>query len=178
MQRDFSTARLCMRVLDDRDEALFCRIYTDAALMRHVAAPLSEAAARRGFRKARAGAAAGTSPWWLWVMRVDASGREIGLLGLQPGEDAEIGAMLLAEAHGSGYATEAIAMLVDLAFAVPGIACVRTRHARANGAAGGLMRKLGFAQQAGAEASRWQLTRTAWHDRGHRLPMAADRACP
>lgn len=46
--------RLQLRPLASTDADLYCAIYTDAALMRPVAAPLSAASARRAFAAALA----------------------------------------------------------------------------------------------------------------------------
>lgn len=177
MPRDFASERLWVRKLGGRDEALFCRIYTDPALMRHVAAPMSDAVARSSFDKACAGVVTGTWPWWLWVMQETSTGSDIGLLGLRPrkgGQIGEIGAMLLAQAQGKGLAAEAITALVDIAFDLPGVQRLQARHASANGAATGLMRKLGFASAGVGDDLHWQLTRVRWSDwqRSRQGPVA------
>ena len=166
MQAGFATRRLRMRRLARADEAFYCRIYTDAGLMRHVAQPSTEQVARKDFHTAyREGS--GTAQWWYWVMQARDGGDDVGLLGLVASEDAaghagEIGAMLLADAQGAGLAAEAIAALVDIAFAQTALQCLHTRHARANTAADGLMRKLGFIRRPAGDQVCWQLSRDAW----------------
>src|SRR3546814_14671922 len=57
---------------------------------------------------------------------------------------AEVGVLLAVGAQGRGHATEAIAALADVVFSAPVQRRLWTRHARGNGLAAGLMRKLGF----------------------------------
>src|SRR4051794_9023564 len=47
----FETARLRMRPLDERDEALYCGLYTDPDTMRFICPVLTLERARRSFRK-------------------------------------------------------------------------------------------------------------------------------
>lgn len=166
-----------MRPLAPGDQALYCGLYTDTELMRHIGAPLTAVAARRAFdASCRHNAAAGTHESWVMVERAGA--RDIGLIVLiQEGDAAEIGAMLLGDAHNRGYAAEAITALVDLAFEETALDRLWTRHSRDNDAAHGLMRKLGFSVEDSTDAwaLRWWLTRSDWagrHDRGHDFAKA------
>ena len=50
-----ATARLCLRPLQPEDEALYVGLYTDPDTLRHVLAPQTGDAARRGFAAALSG---------------------------------------------------------------------------------------------------------------------------
>lgn len=161
--------RLHLRPLASADGDLYCAIYTDAALMQPVAAPLSAHAAQRAFVAALAANASGAAPDSYWVLRERQQGAQIGLLGLigKAGSDAaEVGAMILPRWHSRGYAAEAIAALADHAFATLRLHRLHTRHAADNHAASRLMLKLGFvltsADAGGAHAHRWELHREHW----------------
>lgn len=162
----FKTLRLHLRPLDGGDEALYCRLYTDPEMMRHIAAPLSLDAAQRSFRLAcrQAVQRPMDTPWW--VMSEHVSRIDIGLLGMVRRETvAEIGIVLLAQWQGRGFATETIRVLTDLAFEDPAIAMLVLDQASDNGAMLGLMEKLEFLRVAvvGNDGRvRWQLARNRW----------------
>jgi RimJ/RimL family protein N-acetyltransferase len=89
------------------------------------------------------------------------TGADVGLLGLLgDGAEAEVGALVVADRQGHGYAAEAITALARHAFADLGVRRLHTRHAPANAAAAGLMRKCGFAPlPADADGQvRWEFT--------------------
>ena len=166
----FATGRLRMRRLAQADEAFYCRIYTDAGLMRHVAQASTEQTARKDFQNA-CREDFQSAQWWYWVMQTRDQEHDVGLLGLVASEGVggyagEIGAMLLPAAQGGGLAAEAIAALVDIAFAQTTLQRLHTRHARANVAAEGLMRKLAFTRQLADDKVCWQLSRDTWRESG------------
>lgn len=159
----FDTQRLRMKPLTAGDEELYRRIYTDPALMRHVGAPLSVAAAQRSFRGACAqGRDIGSQSRW-WVIVEQSSAAEIGLMALLHGaheQAAEIGVMLLGERQGQGMAIEAIAGLVGAVFANPGLRRLWMRHPADHARMATVARKLGFRREtpAGGEGEvRWSL---------------------
>jgi RimJ/RimL family protein N-acetyltransferase len=163
------TARLRLQPLAGCDEDFYCAIYTNAELMQQIAAPLSEAAARRAFAaalRANDGDNPATAVWLLVERRGHAAIGLLGLLGSTRATEAEVGAVILPAWQGSGYAAEAIAALVDHAFSIPGLARLHTRHAAANAGAAGLMQKLDFACVACDEREplgiRWELRRASW----------------
>lgn len=160
----FDTPRLHMRPLAEGDETLYCRLYTDPVLMRHIAMPMSLEAAQRSFRAA----CRQQSPHvqrWIIVERL--AGKHIGLLGLFVDSDAaEIGVMLFAGWQGKGYAAEAISAMADRVFAAGDVLMLWTRHAPGNELATGLMHKLGFrceVPHAPDQAElRWRMPREHW----------------
>lgn len=170
----FATPRLRIRPLEASDEALFLRLYTDPALMRHIGAPLSPEAARRGFRAACRQAGDASASAQRWIIADHASGTAIGLLGLHrhDGEDAtaELGVMLLGDWQGRGLAAEALAALVDVAFDALRLSSVWTRHAAGNDAVVRMMLALGFqrgesAVDISAGECRWHVLRDDWDAR-------------
>ncbi len=161
---------LRLRPLADADEAFYCRLYTDAAVMALVGPPLTKEAAQAAFTRVLRQVAATPVRSHYWILHAPASDTPMGLMALVPDRDdqasAEVGVLLLAQAQGQGHATEAISALADSVFAVPGLQRLWTRHASGHAAAVGLMRRLGFVAGPGPSdavaQSRWQLLRTDW----------------
>jgi RimJ/RimL family protein N-acetyltransferase len=151
-----ATTQLQLRPLGPGDAAFYRALYTDAELLRGIAPALDEVAVARSFAVALRDAAAEAPKRRRWVIVEAASGVDVGLLGLI---GTEVGALVVADRQGHGYAAEAIAALARHAFADLGVTRLHTRHAPTNAAAAGLMRKLGFAPlAAGADGQvRWQL---------------------
>lgn len=162
------TPNLHLRPLIDADRALYCRLYTDEKVMAHVGSPLSSDAAQRAFARVLRQIAAVPARSRYWIVHVRATGDAVGLMALVPDVDdadsAEVGVLLLPEAQGRGYATEAIAALADRVFANSRLQRLWTRHASGHAAAVGLMHRLGFvadsSEAAASALSRWQLLRT------------------
>jgi len=146
----FDTPRLHVRPLGAADEAIYARLYTDPAVMRDIAVPLSAEAARRSFRVACQQAARDGSPARRWIVSEHAGmecarphhaclghacpecacleharATPIGLLGLVPdrgaADRAELGLMLLADRQRRGLAVEALAAMTDRVFSPAGI---------------------------------------------------------
>lgn len=165
---DFETPRLRLRSLDATDEALYCRLYTDPGVMRHIGAPLSSEAALRNFHKACELATQPSPAQKLWVIAEVGAAQGLGLLArVRHGEAtdvAELGIMLVAEGQGRGYAQEALGTLVDRLFANPAVRMLWTAQARDNAAMIRLMQRLGFvrAPARGAAELRWEIDRTGW----------------
>lgn len=160
----FETARLRMRPLDAGDEAIYCALYTAPALMRFIAAPLSESAALRSFRAALRD----SSRPQRWVAFDNRNDRKLGILGLiGEGDGPEIGVMLLAEAHGRGLGTEAMQGLVDHAFNAYGLRSIRARQQVVeNPTVIRMMTRLGFEALPPTaerpEGGEWELYRRDW----------------
>jgi RimJ/RimL family protein N-acetyltransferase len=154
-----TTARLRLRPLAGGDAGFYRALYTDAPLLREIAPALDDAAVARSFAMALRDAAATRPARRRWVIVEGATGADVGLIGLLDGDaGAEVGALVIAARQGRGYAAEAIAALARHAFADLGVRRLHTRHAPANAAAAGLMRKCGFAPLA-ADAQgqvRWE----------------------
>lgn len=174
MVADLHTPRLHLRPLRRDDEAIYCALYTDAGVMRHVVEPLTAAAAQRAFAAVMRQLAAVPPQSHYWILASRGAGEALGLMALVPdredGMSAEVGVLLFGPAQCRGYAAEAIAALADAVFAAPDHRRLWTRHGRENPAAVGLMRKLGFEPiedaATGPAPVRWQLWRGTWLARG------------
>lgn len=169
------TARLFLRPLAAGDEDLYCRLYADPVVMRHIAPVLLHDAALCGFRSALQQQGAKRLSW---IITERGTGIEHGLLGVvADGAQAEIGVMLFEDSQARGIACEAIPAVAAELFRAPALARLWTRHATANDAAAALMRHLAFepwavmGQPVGER--RWHLTRERCL-RNH-APMAARR---
>ncbi len=169
------SARLGLHPLVAEDEPLYCRIYTDVDMMRHVAEPLSEESARRSFRSALAAVTASPPRMLLWkaVLLDDAS--TVGLIGLVPHAGrraADIGAMIERPWQGRGLAGEALASVRDHAFAEGGFARLEGRQDAGNLRSIRLMERLGFTRHPLPEGRiAWRLGRRHWQA-GMKLPNA------
>lgn len=159
-----SGPRLDLRRMGTADEALYCALYCDAQVMRHIGMPLSEVAARRAFAATlRINATCSWVPSY-WAMVERQSSTSIGLAGLVGGatkDDAELGILILPGWQGRGYAADAMSMLISRACSATPSTCLHARHAAANGAMFRVMTQLGFARKFTAEetplALHWQL---------------------
>lgn len=163
----FDTSRLRLRQISHADEALYCHLYTDAALMQHIAAPLTVESAQRSFVSA---CAQQSQDRQRWIIQERNSGQDIGLVALfATGSVAEIGVMLVAIAHGRGLATEAMAAIVDRAFAEGSIRLLWIRQQVSNVPVVSMMQRLGFGRlpmsDPNAAEVRWDLGRERWLNR-------------
>jgi RimJ/RimL family protein N-acetyltransferase len=116
------TARLWIRTLASSDERLYCTLYRDPATMRFIGAPMSAARAARSFRAAlAAGRKLPVDDLFLAFVE-KATRAPIGMGSLQHFDRtrrrAAAGIMLLPAKQAQGYAKEAFAAMLHLAFAV------------------------------------------------------------
>ena len=160
----YDTLRLHLRPISNGDQALYCHLYTNDALMQHIATPMSLEAAQRSFLSA---CAQQSQDRQRWIIHERSSHQYIGLVALFATDDvAEIGVMLVASAHGCGMATEAMAAIVDRAFAEGSIRLLWIRQQVSNVPVVSMMQRLGFARlpNGGPDATevRWDLSRERW----------------
>ena len=163
----FDTARLHLRPIDAGDEALYCHLYTDPELMRHIAAPMTVEAAKRSF----GAALRQQSPTrQRWIIREHRQAEGVGLVGLfvdkVEADVAEIGVMLVAAGQGKGYGTESMAGVVDRTFSRMPMRLLWIRQTITNTAVDAMMAKLGFrcmeSTRIGDQERYWELTRDRW----------------
>lgn len=176
--RRFDTARLHLRTLEQEDQRLYVSLYTDPELMRHVGEPLSAEAAARACGNALRQMRRAPPAAWYWVVRAERS--DAGLLAMAFDHDeasAELGMLLGPALHGRGYATEAVAGLVERAFAWPHRRCLRVRHLIGHPAVPAVLRRLGFApEEPRAGLACWRLDRDGRRpDARGQAPFAMDR---
>lgn len=171
----FETARLLMRPLQPEDEIFYCTCYTDPVLMQHIGEPLAHDVALRSFKAALKPNSESRIRQRTWVMEDIHLRSIIGLLGLVYDEvkpepvNAQIGAIILDEFQNRGFAAEAIAALVDIAFSRSNLAMLYTQHTMHHGAARSLMEKLGFQHETKVSEevfrNQWLLQRADWRKR-------------
>lgn len=176
----FETPRLHLRPLGGDDEGLYCRLYTDPEVMRHIGAPLSAEAARTAFATVTRLMRQDAPTMRLWALRDRGPGVDIGILALlrhahEPGT-REIGTMLLVAAQGRGFAVEAQTALLDWVFDTQGVGIVCSSHAPGHGAVIGVKHRLGFVRAgrggtvdadvrdacAGDQRVHWQISLERW----------------
>jgi RimJ/RimL family protein N-acetyltransferase len=109
---EFTSKRLILRSLHERDEELFCQLFCDPAVMRHIGPAWTRAAAVRALCSALE-AMRSTPPRGLFlVLTLRAGERPAGLCTLQNFQSserrAELGLMLVPSARAFGVATEAL----------------------------------------------------------------------
>lgn len=164
------TARLRLRPLHedaDDDAALYVHLYTDAAVMRHIAAPLAAEVAAQAFARASRHNHAARPGHRTWRIDDRATGADLGIAALQrAGDVAEIGVVLREAAWGRGLGREAIAAVLDQAFATPGLALVygeRPDDAQAR-LVDRMFAPLGLRRVTppAAGRARWELPRQRW----------------
>ena len=176
----FDTSRLHLRPLADRDGALYCSLYTDPEVMRHIAVPMTLEAAQRSFRAA---CRLQSPDPQRWIISERDAGGGIGLMGLfADGDTAEIGVMLLPGKQGQGFSAEAIAGMANRVFGTmasdrSGLQRLWARHAPANRPMSKVMQWAGFQRQDGPGTTpaqvRWQLTRDRWQAHRERHDVVA-----
>lgn len=144
----FDTPRMHARPLGPADEAFYCALYSDPAVMALIGVPKSPREALRGFALACRRNADAASGERRWVVLERATGAAIGLLALlRDGSGAaELGVMLLPSAQGRGLARELNDAVVGLAFSPGGWALDRlwARHAQGHAAAAAALAASGF----------------------------------
>jgi RimJ/RimL family protein N-acetyltransferase len=138
------------RLIKNAVDASLDHLQSSVAWAQAAPTPITELAAHL----AEAAAAFDGGKAWAFSIFDPSATRVLGGVALEPAEDAllalagpatvEAGYWLRADATGCGYATEATAYLVDLAFTRLGARRVAICHDPANAASGGVPRRLGF----------------------------------
>lgn len=143
----FTTDRLRIRPLVADDEELYCGLYTDPRLMRHIGPVLEDGHVRRSFRAAIA-ASTRQSPCHIYFgLRREGDDAAIGICALRdidPTGHAEIGLMLYREAQATGLAREALDGVITWAFSTLLLDRIYGRTDPSNHAACRLARRAGF----------------------------------
>lgn len=158
---EIASPRLLLRPLAAADRGLYVRLYSDPAVMRHVAEPRPRAEVAAGFPGVLDLQHGETAFPPRWIAALRRTGKGVGLLGLvpDPGSDsAEAGIMLLPEAQRRGLAAEALAALAGAAFERGWARSLWARHAPANQAMARVLAGLGFEpDEVGDGDCRWRL---------------------
>jgi RimJ/RimL family protein N-acetyltransferase len=155
------TPRLRLCVMGEGDADLYCRLYTDPEVMRHIARPLAKDVARRSFQVARAQAIERPMrrPWW--VIHETTLKADVGVLGLvRVDAVAEMGIVLLPQAHGRGIAREAMSAVASRAMTTGLVVQLWLRHSPQNLAMAAVATRLGMTREddgPGPDSCRWRM---------------------
>jgi RimJ/RimL family protein N-acetyltransferase len=145
---EFRTARLRMRTLSECDQALFCRLYTDAESMRFIGRPLSSARALAAFHSTLQSIREDNGGPCFFAIVPKARRRAVGLCAIQPvvrtAQRAELGIMLAREGRGLRYGAEVVSGLATAAFRALPIDRLWVQYHPANLSAKRLFARLSF----------------------------------
>lgn len=137
-----------MRTLSECDQALFCRLYTDAESMQFIGRPMSRARALAAFHLTLQSIREEDAGPCFFAIVPKASRRAVGLCAIQPvartAQRAEIGIMLAREGRGQSYGAEAVSGLARIAFEALPIDLLWVQYHPANTAAERLFARLSF----------------------------------
>lgn len=161
-----TTDRLCLRLLAESDENLYCGLYTDAATMRFIGAPLSRERAARSFRKVLR--LTHHLPCELLFATIFEKNtlQAIGVGSVRPFDErarqAEAGIILQPAGHARGVGKEAFAALITQGFAMFQIDEIQAHISLGNLAAQGMVAGLGFVCCGDGGAAQEHLQRRVW----------------
>ena len=145
----FATERVRLRPMVEHDEALYCRIYGDAEIVRHAGAPLPLERARRSFVAALRQTRAPSPTAIFAVLAARDEGEDFGICGLRaidlPRRRAEVGILLSASARGRGIGTDALCGLSQRAFETSPLDELYLEFSPQNAPMARLARRAGFA---------------------------------
>lgn len=167
------TGRVSLRLLAAGDSDLYCELYTDAATMRFIGAPLSRDRALRSFEKALRMTRRDPAGLVLLAVIEKATRQTIGICSIQQFDErrrcAEAGIILRPAVHARGIGKEAFAALITQGFAMLQVDEIQAHIAVDNSAAAGVLTGLGFrrcdaivAAAEGPPKSAWSVARESW----------------
>ena len=190
MSPELSSPRLLLRPLRPSDAgpiALWCGQYRVASMLARVPHPYPPGAAEAFIERARSGAGGEQ----VWALDGTPSGATefLGVVGLRRGDDPAVQALgywVGPPAWGLGYASEAVATVLDAVFAA-GLAAVEAAVYADNPASRRVLDKLGFVETGQDEAfcpargvvvpqHRMRLERTGWRGAAAVLAEAEEGA--
>ena len=161
--------------MEQRDEAMFCHLYTDPDVMLRILPPLTAEAAAQSFLRACDHNTKDTPGHRFWTIDDKAASEAIGMAALRrTGDSAELGVMLRNGWWNRGISSEAFVPLIDHAFQGMGLTLVYAERPDDDHALiiDRLLDRFGFVrtpERATAPTQcRWELPRSVWQTR--RLP--------
>ncbi|KGJ89690.1 GNAT family N-acetyltransferase [Colwellia psychrerythraea] len=152
----FTTERLLIRPLSIQDKALFINLYTDAKVMRNIAAPLSDEKAEKAFNNTLSIMNKAQPKIMSWAIVNIIDNRAIGIQGFtwSPMKNgplsntkpsvAEIGIMLLRSSSGKLLPEEAIGSLIEYGFKHLKLEQINACFTKENLATARVSKKAGF----------------------------------
>lgn len=167
------TPRTHLRLLEERDQALFSRLYCDPVTMRLIGPPLTAAAALRSFGKALSLTRSPTLKQRFYVIVENASGQGVGICGIQvsslSARCVEVGTILPPGAQGLGYGKETVAAQLRIALEDMGMDRVCSKQSLDNAGAIGVLRSIGFHKLSSDNSEEtWIFTRESLQARNSR----------
>lgn len=139
--------RLQLKPLEQSDWALFKELNQCPILMKYVDDPRSESLLKTIFER-RICAEMSEKKSWDFSITEKSTGEKVGNIGIalteNNSEEAEAGCMLKASAHGKGYASESLRLIVNYAFETVNLNKVIAICATSNIASWKLLEKTGF----------------------------------
>ncbi len=142
----FETKNLIIKPLSIKDEALFCSLYTDKKIMRHIREPLSIESAKKSFSKTLLNN--GQDNVNTWVIIKKSSHEAIGIQTLvyikNNPYSVEMGIILTRSAQGKLVPEEAISALMEYVFTIKNYHKVVAEFNSKNLATARFVKKIGF----------------------------------
>ncbi|WDE01160.1 GNAT family N-acetyltransferase [Thalassomonas actiniarum] len=113
---NFTTERLFIRALEKQDQALYCHLYTDTKVMRHICQPLSQEQAIKAFKTTLNKQTSKTKNQFSWAITSKETNQAIGIVGFQSQEKehAILGLLISENSQGRGYAPEVFKKLISI----------------------------------------------------------------
>ena len=179
----FTSERLILRSLRQGDEELYCQLFCDPEMMRHIGPAWTRAAAARAFRDSLAAMLATPQRGLFLVLKPKAAAQEAGVCSLQnfelDGRRAELGLMLVPSGRAYGVATEAMIAVLAHAFATLPVDEIWVRFAIDHDAAthtavgAGLVRhEQARPEDLAANLWRWSAYRDSWRPRARQRSVS------
>ena len=172
--RRFHTNRFLARELSERDRKLYCDLFTDPVVMRHVGRPLTPLRAAISFGSSlRLTRRSGSLLYFAVAERKAAESVGIGSIQRidRAARRAEVGLILRPRLRGRGFGREILAGLVAHAFAALPVDLIGARYSAAHPAVETMLDAVGFARrEAVAAALRMpdtafrSVTRSQWYE--------------
>ena len=167
----FYTQRLSCKPLTLEDSDEYCALYSDANVMRNIAAPCTRQQAEKNFNTCLTRNHQQPYTQLTWTICHKDTQQFIGIQGLirrviQP-EQAEVGIMLIQQAFNQGIATEAIAALLQFSFTELQLKCVFAHFHPTNKAVEIIARKLGFTIEDDVRQTQLGLTKYCFIEKKH-----------
>lgn len=164
MLPDLYSTRLRLRPLSVADEERYVALFTTPSIMDHVGPTLSRPAASLAFRNSIEMMVKQVPEAWLWFACTGYRAKDAGLFGLVIREGRpEIGAMVVRDQQGKGFAYEALSCVRDYGFVQLNLSSQFGRQLASNQRSIGLMLKLGFNRIPDrSQHVHWRLDRDQW----------------
>lgn len=124
MSLPLSTRRLTIRLLEQKDWDLFCHLYSDSEVMKHISEPIETESLKHSFSQRLKPWQKDQPGWQTLVIELaeddTVAGTSIGLIGLKTVNMdtgiVEVNFMLDIPHSGKGFATESLGAMVEYAF--------------------------------------------------------------